>query len=265
MNAPEELLNEFTEYLLNCDSLSEYKIIHAFPPYLKQSPLRKITLTCCVEKLKLSHVQSETKGDGVLSQADILITVHIPPKNGGAESETVCGKLSRELFFSSPFEIKSLECGKLSYRRETDSYTVPVSVSVEKFENDGEGGGTLPDTPLTDTVIEVGGEVAANAKLRRIKAFRDGKLISAEREEEAYGAVLGVINYQIELSDVYLTTERDGFFGLGNFTLIIQNNGRKTVYGGCEWIEVSAEYSGRERLIKKAVLLARSRVCEEAE
>lgn len=262
MNALEELLSEFINYLLSCESLKEYKIVHAFPPYLKQSPLKKVTLACCIEKSKLSRVQHDTKGDGVLSQADILITVHIPPKNGGGECEEICGKLSREIFFSSPFDIKALESGKLSYRRETDSFTVPVTVSIEKFKP---GSGTSPDTPSSDTVIEAGGEAAANARLCGIHTFRDGKLTASEREDESFGAALGVINYQIELAEVVMLTGQENFRSLKDFETVVKQNGKKAIYVGCEWVRTEESCSGKDYVIKKAVLLARGCVYEEGE
>lgn len=255
MNAPEELLSEVLNYLLSCKSLKEYKIIHAFPSCLKQSPLKKITLACCVEKSKIVHVKSDSKGDGVLSQADILITVHIPTLNGGAECEEICGKLSRELFFSSPFDIKSLECGKLSYRRETDSYTAPVVVSVESFKS---GGATPPDASEKDAVIEFCGEVVANARLCSVKAFRDGYLAASEREDEAFGATLGVFGYRIEFSKVKFCDDETDFYDFHDFTVTFNKNGKKTIYGGCEWIEIEEAYSGEDYLIKKAVLISRS-------
>lgn len=262
MNAPEELLSEVLSYLLNCESLREYKIVHAFPPCLKQSPLKKITLACCVEKSKFSHIQSDTKGDGVLSQSDILITVHIPPKNGGEESEEICGKLSRELFFSSPFDIKSLECGKISYRRETDSYIVPVTVSVEKFRNDGSGE-TSPDTPPTDAAVELGGEVIAHAKLCSVKAFRGGRLAAPEREDKAFGTVLGVLGYRLEFSKIKFSDDETDFYNFHDFTVTFNKKGKRIIYGGCEWLEIEENYSGEDHLIKKAVLISRSRVYEE--
>lgn len=261
MTAPEEILNEVVNYLLSCESLKEYKIIHAFPSRLKQSPLKKITLTCCIDKTKLSHVR-QNKKDVVLSQADILITIHIPPQNGGEESEAICGKISRELFFSSSFNIKSLECGKLSYRRETDSFTVPVTVSIEKYERGGED---LPDTPLDGAVIESDGKAAANAELSKIKAFRSGKPAAGEREDYAFGAVLGVINYRIELSGVTAIEDFEKLKSLTNFTLRCEKNGKTISYGGCEWLELEESFSDENYMIEEAVIFARSCDCEEAE
>lgn len=251
MNDVQEVLSEFIFVLSSAETLSEYKITRSFPPELKQSPLKRSVLSCGIEKAKI-----ERESTGVQLTVTVLTEVHIPVKNGGEESAASFDKISQAVLSSSAFEVKSAECGKLSYRRETDSLVMPVKTTLVSFKENTEP----VHPPKTAVLLYVDGEVTAAAELCKARSFRVGELTSGERENFAFGMALGVINYRLELSDFVFADERVDFYALSNFNLVLIKSGKKITYGGCNWLEIEEDKAA----VKKAVVLSQSRICEEA-
>lgn len=136
MNILDIFFDDCIKWLKSIEQFREYRIVKAFPPNIKPSPLKNVTLACGIDSMNFSNsVLGDNISEGRGAQAEIKITlsIHIPPKNGGSEGLHICGILAQELFFNCPFSVLKMECGKISYSRETDSFILPVAVFMRTF------------------------------------------------------------------------------------------------------------------------------------
>lgn len=141
MNALEEFINNLVEYISSLEEFAEYKIIRAFPSEIKQSPLKTVTLACSADKIRFEKAfmgDSVQGGHGITAEIEVLISIHVPSKNGGRECGAISGLLAQKLLFSSSFGIYAITCGKISHRRETSSFIVPVTVLTRVVLKEGD-------------------------------------------------------------------------------------------------------------------------------
>ena len=99
------------------------------------------------------------------------------------------------------------------------------------------------------------------------------KVVLRSRREwkpvEGYGSVqpsehrFGRVSHEIEFHRARIATNR-GFelldvFDLSDFEVTLERDGITAVFSGCNWIEVEECLSEKDRLIQKAVLVAKER------
>lgn len=136
MNILENFFDSCIEWIESIEQLQGYRIVKIFPPNIKPSPLKTVTLACGMDSMKFSVAalgDNISEGRGAQAEIKINMSIHIPPKNGGNEGLQICGILAQELFFNCPFHVDKMECGKISYSRETDSFILPVTFFVRTF------------------------------------------------------------------------------------------------------------------------------------
>lgn len=136
MNVIENFFESFVEWIKGIEQFSDYRVVKSFPPNIKPSPLRSVTLACGINGMAFSSGalgDNISDGRGAEVEIEIGMSIHIPPKNGGSEGLHICGIFSQELFFNSQFHAVKMECGKISYSRETDSFILPVTVLIKTF------------------------------------------------------------------------------------------------------------------------------------
>lgn len=112
---------------------------------------------------------------------------------------------------------------------------------------------------VSDITLSANGKILANVNSCRVISYRDGRLIAPEREETSYSTALGVNGYRLELSRIMFTGDKNDFYSLSDFTVTVEKPDKTVTFGGCEWIEITENYSPNGYLIEKATLLARSR------
>lgn len=116
---------------------------------------------------------------------------------------------------------------------------------------------------VSDIKLSANGKTLANVNSCRVISYRDGKLIAPERETEAYGTALGMNKYRLELSRIQFAGDKNDFYSLSNFTVTVKKPNKTVTFSGCNWVEITENYSPSGYLIEKATLLARSRVSSE--
>lgn len=86
---------------------------------------------------------------------------------------------------------------------------------------------------------------------------------------EGYGSVqprgrdFGRVSHEIELHRIHMTTQEGfdilDFFEMEDFAVVLKRDGRTVTFSDCNWVEVEESLSGEDRLLQKAVLVARER------
>lgn len=122
-----------------------------------------------------------------------------------------------------------------------------------------------PLLTASDISLCINEKAAASVNSCRIKSFRSGGLTGGERDDNASSVVLGVVGYKIEISKMIFKDDAVDIHSLHDFSVTLNVPDKKIEYCGCEWLEIEENYSQKEYLIEKAVLLCKGRVCAEAE
>ncbi len=110
-----------------------------------------------------------------------------------------------------------------------------------------------------DIYIEVNGRRVAAAQSYKVES----RYIEAFGSQEPVATVGGRIKHKIQLTRVELCGAlEDGvdFYGLEDFNLVIVKPGRKVIYSGCQWAEITQGASVNEVVLESAVLVASRRM-----
>ena len=114
-----------------------------------------------------------------------------------------------------------------------------------------------------DIYIEVNGRRVAAAQSYKVTSARESRYIEAFGSQEPVATVGGRIKHKIQLTRVELCGAlEDGvdFYGLEDFNLGIVKPGRKVIYSGCQWAEITQGASVNEVVLESAVLVASRRM-----
>lgn len=114
-----------------------------------------------------------------------------------------------------------------------------------------------------DAVLTIAGQKVPMVESVTMRAKRQMEPV------DGYGLVQpqdyreGTASYEVELNRVRLPISEGfdelDFFALDNFTVSIHRNGVEIAFIGCRWIEIEETLSNGERLLQKAVLIAKRR------
>ena len=114
-----------------------------------------------------------------------------------------------------------------------------------------------------DIYIEVHGRRVAAAQSYKVTSARESRYIEAFGSQEPVATVGGRIKHKIQLTRVELCGAlEDGvdFYDLEDFNLVIVKPGRKVIYSGCQWAEITQGASVNEVVLESAVLVASRRM-----
>ena len=145
--------------------------------------------------------------------------------------------------YTGPAELK-LAQGNL-VKTETRSYIVKRSDLVRIGGEAvyirailGIGGEGTASVQENGVVLQIGGKNVAYALSYTVISAQESKLVSAWGEQEPTAVAAGRYGYTIQLN--YVSAEPEfSLYDLKQFDVVFYSGGKKIVYSGCEWKEIS--------------------------
>lgn len=114
-----------------------------------------------------------------------------------------------------------------------------------------------------DIYIEVKGKKLAAVSGYKIKSTCEKKYIRSFWNSESIGILPGNVVHEIQLSRIYIYNNEinnyQDFFELSNFNLVLMKPGKKVVYSGCKWIQISESVNSQNIIIEDAILISKNR------
>lgn len=124
------------------------------------------------------------------------------------------------------------------------------------------GNTILPES--SDIYLECDGKKVAIVQSYRALAKKKERTVEAFGEKEPVATIAGQPSYTIELTRLYVTDTAisDGihFHEMQDFSLVIVKPGRRVVYTGCNWSQITESGEVGDLVAEKITLIAAHRM-----
>jgi hypothetical protein len=115
-----------------------------------------------------------------------------------------------------------------------------------------------------DIYLEVNGKKLAIVEGYKVHSVKESRYIEAFGESEPISCIDGKVKHYIELSKVYVSNkilkDNISFYNLKDFNLVIVKPGKKIIYSGCEWSEITEVATLNNTVLNGVSLIASKRM-----